>query len=291
MRKTAAFLLFLASCAPERTWESRVEEPEMPPLPAEKILRRPADFRVHDVPNRREYFLYVYGVDEMNDLRIFAIDHAQPRSPRQVPSDGAEYAAALDLFSEKWQSLPDEERLGYFNRLHEQEMRRNATLLDEQIHYKTGAIRRLEEEKFLLECDLKSDSDANVQVKPEKVTALQAEIAEKARQIRVHGAQVHVLEFRRDLRNSEFGSRRGRFVSATIKVDDLIIHYSGPQRLVDDIREHVASASWGKSIAAIEIAEGSLTVRNTSEIVDEVAAFLNSRRAEFKEKAAQQAPK
>ncbi len=279
-------LLFVVGCGSGRPWEGEVEAPPHSPNPSDDIMRHPADFRLSDLPQLREYFYYFYTDDpEYSDLRIEAIDYKKPeeeQKPVPLDPDSAEYARAVQFFFASWHTLSPEKKAKYSRDLKEQELRRDATLLDQRIHYKKKAVAELKEEKYLLESDLRSGVAAQVSVKPGRITFLQAEIEKRGRRIRIHEAQLKLLEFRRDLRNVEYSPQGlGLFSTAQLDVSDLLEFYSSPGRLVEDIRIHVRPDAWKRSLVLVEVKNGKLHVRNTAEVIDGVRAYLRQLRVEL----------
>jgi hypothetical protein len=296
MKKLAAVLLCaLGACSPEPTWESQVQDPGLPPLAPDRVLRKPPDFRLRYLTDEKEYFYYFYADEATDDTRVWVVDYRRPegeRRPVPIPPDAPEYTTALDLFTDYWKALPDlpdEKRLKFFNELHDQEKKRRATLLDQQLLYKLASIRRLQEEKYVLECDLKSGNDANAQVNPDRVQFLQQEIAERARLLRILDAQARLLEFRIQTRDSEYGLIGAvLFESAVFEVEDLLEHYANPEFLAAEIRTRVEPGSWKRSQAKVAVVEGvRLAVRQTPEVVAHVRAYLAKLRAEIAARAKQ----
>ncbi len=285
----AAFpALAAASCTGGSPWESRVEEPEVLPYPPEQLLRKPPDFRIRDFDNRREFFLFFHEDQEFREEVVLLINYSLPepeQRPRLATLDEHEYA--IQLFIGQWRSRSDEEKLRYFNEIHLQELRRNATLLDQRIRFKEAARKDLYEQKVALEADLKSRKDTNTFADgSEKFSlisnqALEHEAARVERQILMAEAELMVLRHLRAQRDAEFGRQAAAiFVTTALEVDDLLPRFSNPQRLADQVRTHVQPPAWDRPLALIEIREGHLVVRQTQDVIAGVQQYLQRLREE-----------
>ncbi len=300
MRNLGAVLILAAACVPALSaagctgvspWESQVQEPEYYPPPPERLLRRPPDFRLRDLDNRREFFLYFHEDQEYREEVVTVVNYDVPepqRRPRLALIHEHEYA--LSLFVRQWKSRSDAEKLRYFNEMHLQEMRRNATLLDQEIRMKEAAVQDLQEKKIALEADLKSRQDTGAFAEgSEKFSlissqALQNETARNERRLATALAELMVLRHFRAERDAEFGRHAAVvFVSTTFDVRDLLPRFSSPQRLADTVRTNVLPASWQRSQAWIEVVEGHLVVRQTQEVMAGVQQYLEKLRIEMEE--------
>src|SRR5687767_15212305 len=91
-------LVALGGCFPEDTWSSRVREAEYMPDPPEHLLRQPADFRLYDPHVRKEFFLYFYRDESVDEEIVTVINHALPkqdRRPRLATREEHDFAIAI----------------------------------------------------------------------------------------------------------------------------------------------------------------------------------------------------
>ncbi len=278
-----------AGCTGGSPWVSRVEEPEQPPYPPEKLLRKPPDFRLRDLDNSREFLLYFYEDQDFREEVVTVTNLTVPerdQRPRLATIDEHEYA--IQLFIRQWRSRSDEEKLRYFNELHLQELRRNATLLDQQIRFKEAARKDLLERKIAMEADLKSRKDTNTfHDGSEKfhlisTSALEHQIALVDRQLAETEVMLMVLRHLRAQRDAEFGrSAAALFLTATFRVRDLLPYFSEPQRLADSVRTNVDPQAWNRPMAMIEVREGHLVVRQVRAVLEQVERYLDRLREEL----------
>src|SRR5688572_28334708 len=147
-------LLLLAASAPRDTWTSRVEDPGLPPFLPEHLLRKPADFKLYDAPVRKEFFLYFYADEEVQEDIVAVIDYAAPEGQRR-PSFATreEHAYALDIFQADWRSRGDAAKLKYFNERHAIDIRRKESLIDQKIDFKKREIQHLADHIYDIESD------------------------------------------------------------------------------------------------------------------------------------------
>lgn len=292
MKHWGAFLVLLAAvgtaalvagCTGGRPWESQVEEPETPPYPPEKLLRKPADFRLRDLDNRREFLLYFHEDQEFREEVVLVINYALPESeqgPRLATIDEHEYA--LRLFVSQWRSRSDEEKLHYFNEKLLEELSRNATLLDQRIRLKEAVRKDLYEKKLALEADLKSRKDTGAFAEgSEKFNlissqALEHEVARTDRQFLQADVELMVLRHMRAERDAEYGRRaEAVLVTTALPVRNLLPAFSSPQRLADQVRTHVRPSAWNRPMSMIEVRGGHLVIRQTQDVIAEVRRYLD----------------
>ena len=293
MRNWTAVLMLVAAalaagCTGGSPWESRVEEPPILPYPPEQLLRRPPDFRLRDLDNRKEFFLYFHEDQEFREEVVTVINYSLPESehrPRLATIDEHEYA--ISLFLSRWRERSEEEKLRYFNETHLQELRRNATLLDQQIRFKEAARKDLYEQKVALEADLKSRKDTGTFTEgSEKFSlisnqALEQEVARVDRRFIQAEVELMVLRHLRAERDAEFGRRAAAvFVTTAVPVQDLLPSFSSPQRLADSVRANVQPSAWNRPLAMIEVREGHLILRQTQEVIIQVGQYLEKLRIE-----------
>ena len=296
----AAAVALLSGCAipiPEDTWSSRVEEPVYVPPPPPRVLRKPADFRIYDPPSRKEYFLYVYQ-DEYVDETVVTVIHnnllEKDRRERLATPD--EHNHAVNLFRGLWKDEGDEVQLQYFNRKWKEEQQRVHTLLDQKIRYKKEEIRTFLEEQLALESDLASRRDTkntfpdgDEKLKLAKTEAIERELRFKKFRINVSDAQLLILEYKRYLRDAEYGRQRDTllFFQSEFAVIDLIPGFYegagqlGEAALLDAVRTRVAPDSWLHPQASMQITQaGNLVVIQRKFILKEVQPVLDRLREE-----------
>jgi hypothetical protein len=291
----SALLGALAACAPGDTWSSRVvEEPYMPPPPAH-LLRKPADFRLYDPHVRKEFFLYVYADESIQEEVVTVINYGVPegsRTQRLATRDEQDYA--LNLFFADWKSRGQEERIQYFNRRHDEEQYRKGTQIDDQIVHKLDEKKWWETQVLNLESDLKSRQNTSTfaggnekfNLAPAADTEKQLKHAQ--RRLVVTEAQLVILEYKRAIRDSQYARAGAIFVDSRIPVIDLLPNYSAPARLVDEIRMRVQPFAWSYAEVSISVVEGQLVVRHTRDVVLMVRDYVDQLRGQYATKLQEQ---
>jgi hypothetical protein len=284
----SALLGALAACAPGDTWSSRVvEEPYMPPPPAH-LLRKPADFRLYDPHVRKEFFLYVYADESIQEEVVTVINYGVPegsRTQRLATRDEQDYA--LNLFFADWKSRGQEERIQYFNRRHSEEQYRKETQLDDQIFHKQDEKKWWEIQVLNLDSDLKSrqntstfaGGDAKFNLAPS--ADAQKQLTHAQRRLVVTEAQLMILEYKRAIRDSQYARAGALFVDTRIPVGDLLPNYSTPARLVDEIRMRVQPFAWAYAEVSISVVEGQLVVRHTRDVILMVRDYVDQLRGQY----------
>lgn len=280
--------VLLISCVPGETWKNTVEpEPYMPPPPSH-LLRKPADFRITDPHLQKEFFLYMYEDESIREEVIMVINYALPegaRRPRFATRDEADYA--MGLFIADWASRGEHDRIRYFNRRHDEELYRKSTQLDDQIEHKKDEKRWWETQVLNLESDLTSRKNTstfaggNEKFNLAPTAETERQLAHARRRQVVSEAQLAILEYKRAIRDSQYARAGAIFVDSTIGVTDLLPNYSQPERLIDDIRQHVQPFAWGYPETRMTIVEGQLVVRHTRDVVVLVRDYVDQLRAEF----------
>jgi hypothetical protein len=290
-------LSLLAACAPADTWSSRVEDPGLPPFLPEHLLRKPADFRLYDAPVRKEFFLYFYADEEVQEDIVAVIDYAAPegqRRPRFATRE--EHAYALDIFQADWRSRGDEAKLKYFNERHAIDTRRKESLIDQKIDFKKREIQHLADKAYDIESDLASRKDTNT-FGPgnEKLTlskegalapapALEAELARTRRKLAVAETQLFVLEYRRSLRDLADARGSGDYVEGRVGVADLLPDDSKNEEFINQVVRKVSPAAWQRPEARIGISRGDLVVIQTRDVIVQVRDYVNQLRHEARAK-------
>src|SRR5258708_29706600 len=127
-------LAALSGCFPEDTWSSRIPPLKNEPEPPEHLLRKQADFRLFDPSIRKEFFLYFYEDELVNQEIVTVINHALPmadRRPRLATRQETDYS--IRMFMEDWHARARSEQIPYFNDKNSQEVSRMNTLLADKI--------------------------------------------------------------------------------------------------------------------------------------------------------------
>jgi hypothetical protein len=293
MRKLGIMLglSFLGACAPENTWSSRVQDPGLPPILLEYLLRKPADFRLYDGQTRKEYVLYFYEDEQVREEIVVVIDYNSPegvRRPRFATREEHEYG--MDLFQTDWVSRGDDSRLKYFNERHLVEMRRKDGLLDQQIDFKNREITHLREKAHDIESDLGSRKDTSTFAEGDEklhlapAAALQSELSRTRHKIAVAEAQLYILEYKRSLRDLADARHSGTFAEGRIGVDDLLTYYPEADQLIAQVVRKVMPAAWNRPEARIGLSGGELVVIQTRDVIVRVRDFVNTLRAEARAK-------
>lgn len=283
-------LSLLAACAPGDRWSSRVEDPGLPPLLPEQLLRKPADFRLHDAPTRKEFFLYFYSDEEVNEDIVAVIDYNTPEGPRRPRfATREEHHYALDIFQADWKSRGDERRLRYFNERHMIETRRKEGLIDQQIEFKVREIKHLEEKVYDIESDLASRKDTGAFAEGDEklrlapAAALEAELGRTRRKLAAAEAQLYVLEYKRSLRDLADARGSGEWVEGRVGVSDLL-EPEKHEDFVERVRRKVSPAAWARPEARIRISGGDLVVWQTRDVIVQVRDYVDRLRHETRAK-------
>jgi len=284
----SALLCAAAACAPGDTWSNRVEpEPYMPPPPSH-LLRKPADFRLYDPHVRKEFFLYVYADESIQEEVVTVINYAIPegsRTQRLATRDEQDYA--MNLFFADWKSRGEEERIQFFNRRHAEEQYRKSTQIDDQIVHKQEEKKWWEVQVLNLDSDLKSrQSTSTFAGGNEKFNLapsgdVQKQLSHAQRRLVVAEAQLAILEYKRAIRDSQYSRAGAIFVDSTIPVMDLLPNFSAPERLIDEIRMRVQPFAWAYSEVRLTVAEGQLHVRHTRDVVLMVRDYVDQLRQQY----------
>lgn len=284
-------LSLLGACAPEDTWTSRVEDPGLPPILLEYILRKPADFRMYDGPTRKEYSLYFYEDEQVNEEVVVVIDFNAPegvRRPRFATRE--EFAYGMDLFQADWKSRPDDAKLKYFNERHMVEMRRRDGLIDQKIDFKSREIKHLQEKAYDIESDLASRKDTSTFAEGDEklhlapAAALEAELKRTRRRLVLAETELYLLEYKRSLRDLADARGSGEFVDARVAVEDLLGDYPETEEFVKLVVRKVAPAAWDRPEARIGVSRGDLYVVQTRDVIVQVRDFIDRTRAEARRK-------
>lgn len=280
-------LMALGACAPDDTWTSRVEDPGLPPLLLEYVLRKPADFRLFDAPTRKEYALYFYEDEQVSEEIVTVIDFKTPegaRRPRFATREEHEYA--LDIFRTDWQARGEDARLKYFNERHLIEMRRKDGLLDQQIDFKGREIAHLDGKIQDIDADLQSRKDTSAfaggdeKLNLAPAPALEAELARTRRKLAVAEAQLYILEYKRSLRDLADARGTGDFHEAEFNVGDLLPEDDKTEEFVKRLVMKVAPAAWDRPDARIGVSGATLTVVQTRDVVVQVRDYIDRLRTE-----------
>jgi hypothetical protein len=284
----AVLLSAFSACTPGDTWTNRTELIEPGPPVPEHLLRQPADFRLYDPAARKEFFLYLYEDEAVKADVVTVVNYNLPetkdRRPRLATREEHDYAIAL--FIQEWRSHDDRNKLRYFNHRHTEDMDRRATLIDAQIVYKKKEIEALDEIILSLEADLVSRQATGTYAAGDKQLSLaesgavQAELKRKQRQLLLAHGQLMILEYLRAHRDAQYAKLVEVFVSAEVKVADIVPSKIAPEILAQDVRKFVAPGAWGRPEASISISpEGVLSVTQTRDVILQVRDYVDQRRA------------
>ncbi|HZE96827.1 MAG TPA: hypothetical protein VE981_07360 [Planctomycetota bacterium] len=290
-------LAALAGCFPENTWSDRIPPKEEEPEPPEHLLRKQADFRLFDPSVRKEFFLYFYEDELVNQEIVTVINHALPmsdRRPRMATREEHDYA--VRIFMEDWRARGQTEKIRYFNEKYSQEVSRMNTLLDEKIDYKEREIRELENHRLVLQADVKSRqmtgayAGGDDKFKLVEGPVAERELARAERALLLAQGQLMLLQYLRDQRNSEYARHSLVLTEDSMSVQDLLEIYPAPERLVQEICQRVQPSSWQRPGVRISVAAGTLSLTQSRDVVLNVREYVERLRddLESRKKAAKQ---
>ena len=280
-------LAALAGCFPEDTWSSRVEEAEYMPDPPEHLLRQPADFKLYDPHVRKEFFLYFYQDESVNEEIVTVINYALPdteRRPRLATREEHDYAIAI--FMEDWKARGQNEKIRYFNERYAQEVARSNTLIDEKIVYKEQEIRSYDDKRISLQADIKSrEMTGTYQAGDEKfklveTAVAQRELAKTERLLLLSKSQLLILQYLRDQRNAQYARTAVLLVENSMGVKDLLEAYGAPERFIADVKQNTPFA-WDRPGATIEIDGTDLVIKQTRDVILKVRDFVDRLRTDL----------
>ena len=284
---SALALVALAGCFPEDTWSSRVEEAEYMPDPPEHLLRQPADFRLYDPHVRKEFFLYFYRDESVDQEIVTVINYALPkedRRPRMATREEHDYAIAV--FMADWKARGQNEKIRYFNERYSQEVARSNTLIDEKIVYKEQEIQTLDDKRITLQADIKSrEMTGTYQAGDDKFklvesTVAQRELAKTERLLLLARSQLFILQYLRDQRNAQYARNAILLVENTIGVKDLLETYGAPERFIAEVKQHTPFA-WDRPGVRIEIDGTDLVIHQTRDVILKVRDFVERLRTDL----------
>lgn len=284
----------LWGCFPEDTWTDRIPPQKEQPEPPEHLLRKQADFRLYDPSQRKEFFLYFYEDELVNQEIVTVINHALPTAdqrPRLATRDEHDYA--IRMFMEDWKARGQSEKIRYFNEKYSQEVSRMNTLLDEKIDYKQREIRDLEDKKLALQADVKSrEMTASFQEGNEKFNLVDAgaakrEVAKAERALLLAQGQLMILQYLRDQRNAMYARHTLILTDDSLALRGLLENYPAPERLIQEICQQVEPLSWQRPGVRISIKDNYLYVTQSREVIVAVRDYVERLRddAEARKKA------
>ncbi|HLY10892.1 MAG TPA: hypothetical protein VKW04_16440 [Planctomycetota bacterium] len=290
-------LAALSGCIPEDTWSDRIPPTLDEPEPPEHLLRKQADFRLFDPSVRKEFFLYFYEDELVSQEIVTVINHALPlgeRRPRMATREEHDYA--IRMFMEDWRARGQSEKIRYFNEKYSQEVSRMNTLLDKKIDYKEREIRDLDDKRLAMEADVKSRQMTGAfQAGDEKLNLVDGSVAKRElaraeRALLLAQGQLMILEYLRDQRNAAYARHTLVLTEDSLTVKDLLETYPAPERLIQEICQNVQPFSWQRPGVRISIADGTLRVTQSREVVVAVRDYVERRRddLESRKKAAKQ---
>jgi len=282
----ALALVALGGCV-EDTWSSRVREEEYMPDPPEHLLRQPADFRLYDPHVRKEFFLYFYQDESVNEEIVTVINHALPeveRRPRLATREEHDYAIAI--FMEDWKARGKTEKIRYFNERYSQEVARSNTLIDEKIVYKEQEVRQLDDKRISIQADIKSrEMTGTYQGGDEKFKLVesavaQRELAKTERALLLAKSQLLLLQYLRDQRNAQYARNAVLLVENSMGVKDLLESYGAPERFIADVKQNTPFA-WERPGVSIEIDGTDLVINQTRDVILKVRDYVERLRTEL----------
>jgi len=278
----------LGGCFPEDTWSSRVVEEEYQPDPPEHLLRQPADFKLYDPHVRKEFFLYFYQDESINQEIVTVINYALPteeRRPRLATREEHDYAIAI--FMEDWKARGQNEKIRYFNERYSQEVARANTLIDEKIVYKEQEIRTLDDKRIGLNADIKSremtgtfQAGEDKNFKLVEMSVAQRELAKTERLLLLAKGQLLLLQYLRDQRNAQYARTAVLLVEDSFKVKDLLESYGAPERFIEDVKQSIPFA-WERPGVRIRIDGDYLELQQTRDVLIKVRDFVDRLRADI----------
>ena len=285
----ALALAALGGCIfPEDTWSSRVVEEEYQPDPPEHLLRQPADFRLYDPHVRKEFFLYFYQDELVNQEIVTVINYALPdaeRRPRLATREEHDYAIAV--FMQDWKARGQTEKIRYFNERYSQEVARSNTLIDEKIVYKEQEVRTLDDKRIGLQADIKSremtgtfQAGEDKNFKLVEMTVAQRELAKTERLLLLAKSQLLILQYLRDQRNAQYARNAVLLVENTMAVKDLLEAYGAPERFIAEVKQNTPFA-WERPGATIQIDGTDLVITQTRDVILKVRDFVDRLRTDL----------
>jgi hypothetical protein len=294
----ALILAALSGCFPEDTWSDRIPPPLDEPEPPEHLLRKQADFRLYDPSVRKEFFLYFYEDELINQELVTVINHALPmddRRPRMATREEHDYA--IRIFMEDWRARGESEKIRYFNEKYSQEVSRMNTLIDEKIDYKEREVRALDDQRVSLAADVKSREMTGTYAGGDEKhnlvegTVAKRELARAERALLLAQGQLMILQYMREQRNALYARHSLVLSSDTLPVKDLLENYPVPERLVQDVCQRVQPASWARPGVRISItADGTLALTQSRDVILGVREYIEKLRedAETRKRATKQ---
>jgi hypothetical protein len=278
----------LGGCFPEDTWSSRVVEQEYQPDPPEHLLRQPADFKLYDPHVRKEFFLYFYQDESVNQEIVTVINYALPteeRRPRLATREEHDYAIAI--FMEDWKARGQNEKIRYFNERYSQEVARSNTLIDEKIVFKEQEIRTLDDKRIGLNADIKSremtgtfQAGEDKNFKLVEMSVAQRELAKTERLLLLAKGQLLLLQYLRDQRNAMYARTAVLLVEDSLKIKDVLESYGAPERFIADLKQNIPFA-WERPGVRIRIDGDYLELQQTRDVLIKVRDFVDRLRADI----------
>ena len=274
-------LAALSGCFPEDTWSSRVPPLENEPEAPEHLLRKQADFRLFDPSIRKEFFLYFYEDELVNQEIVTVINHTLPtadRRPRLATREEHDYA--LRMFMEDWRARGQSEKIRYFNEKYSQEVSRMNTLLDEKIDYKEREVKELDDKRLGLEADVKSRQMTGAfQAGDDKFKLVegpvaQRELARAERALLLAQGQLLILQYLRDQRNSMYARHSLVLSDDYVSVKALLENYPAPERLIQEVCQNVQPFSWQRPGVKISIKDNYLYLTQSRDVIIAVREYV-----------------
>jgi hypothetical protein len=274
-------LAALSGCFPEDTWSERIPPQDEQPEPPEHLLRKQADFRLYDPSVRKEFFLYFYEDELVHEDIVTVINHSLPTAdqhPRLATREEHDYA--IRMFMEDWRARGESEKIRYFNEKYSQEVSRMNTLLDEKIDYKQREIRDLDDKRVALAADVKSrEMTGAYQAGDEKFQLVdggtaKGELARSERALLLAQGQLLILQYLRDQRNAMYARHTLVLSDDSVSVQGVLETYPAPERLIQEICQHVEPLAWQRPGVRISIKNNYLYVTQSREVLIAVRDYV-----------------
>lgn len=199
MRWAAAALALaaLSGCRPTYH-EPEPSQVPLPPLPPERILRKPPDFRFKDYTSGKTYFYrgFSESLPDGGDFRHEIITVRDADSDLEREADAQEREYALRILEEDWLHKGMTEQVEYHRELARIGRERRDSLIEARIEYAEKAAAHLEEELIVLKADLESSTKTQGYSAPAgHVEFLQREVAAKQATLAEERAKLESLRF------------------------------------------------------------------------------------------------
>lgn len=209
MKWAAAALALAAISGCRPTYHEPEPSPvSLPPLPPERVLRKPPDFRFKDYTNGKTYFYrgFSESMPEGGEFRleIVTVRDADADVERDANPEEREYA--LRVLEEDWLKKGMTEQIEYHRELARIGRERRDTLIEARIEYAEKAAAHIEEELTVLKADLEASTKTTGYRAPAgHVEFLQREVAAKQSALAEERAKLEMLRYALADRDRAYG--------------------------------------------------------------------------------------